>query len=143
MACAPFGARGDFVGSCSARLWLIRLSSAYAEIDVRLQRVASGGDAQAAFAEETAIRALTLYRGHFFADEEQRLWVIPYREHPRTHFLRLVELTGDRMAAGEPEEKSELWYRKARDIESTAEAIYRRLMRSLARRGQSSEAIDV
>ena len=57
--------------------------------------------------------------------------------------MRLVGLAGDRLESSGRADDAERWYRKALELELTAEPIYRRLMRSLAGRGHSAEAIEV
>lgn len=93
--------------------------------------------------DEVATRALALYRGGFLADEDEHPWAAPYREKLRAKFLRLVGLAGERLESSNRADEAERWYRKALEIDVTAEPIYRRLMRSLAAQERSAEAIEI
>ena len=107
----------------------------------RLAEKAESGD-RGAEAEDPAGRALALFRGGFLPDKEQP-WAAPYREKLRAQFIRLVVLAGDRLESSGRTGEAERWYRKALELEVTAEPIYRRLMQSLASQGRSAEAIEV
>jgi LuxR family transcriptional regulator, maltose regulon positive regulatory protein len=94
-------------------------------------------------ADGVATRALALYRGGFLTNEGEHRWAAPYREKLRAKFLRLVALAGERLESTGCADEAERWYRKALELDVTAEPIYRRLMRSLAAQGRSAEAIEV
>ena len=108
----------------------------------RLARKAESGNGEGDRSEDLASRALALFRGGFLPGDEQA-WAAPYREKLRAQFIRLVESAGDRFESGGRAEQAERWYRKALELELTAESIYRRLMQSLANQGRSAEAIEI
>ena len=70
-------------------------------------------------------------------------WASAYREKLRARFLQVVERAGDRLESSARSGDAEQLYRRALQLDPVAEAIYRRLIRSLARRGEQAEAIDV
>ena len=124
----------------------LELNSAMCWVDCfafeRLARESECGNDDAARAEDLAGRALALFRGGFLAGEEHP-WAAPYREKLRSQFVRLVSLAGDGLESSGRAGEAERWYRKALELELTAEPIYRRLMQSLASQGRSAEAIEV
>lgn len=93
--------------------------------------------------ESLARRALELYRGHFLADEEPRPWASACRDRLRARFMRVVERAGDHLESVGRTEDAEQLYRRALQLDPIAEAVYRRLIRSLARRGEKAGAIEV
>jgi LuxR family maltose regulon positive regulatory protein len=88
-------------------------------------------------------RALTLYRGPLLGGACDAPWAIAYRDKLRARFTRLVERAGARHAASGRTEDAERCYRDALDLDPICEAIYRRLMQSLAGRGETAAALDV
>ncbi len=88
-------------------------------------------------------RSLALYRGHFLGDGGDAAWAVAYRDKLRAQFMRLVELTGAHYTASGRCDDAERCYRKALELDPVAERIYRRLMQSLAGRGETAAAIDV
>lgn len=111
----------------------------------RLVAHIEAGEAQAddESLDDTMVRALALYRGHFLTDEADHPWAAAYRDKLRAQFMRLVDLTGERWEASGRRADAELCYRKALELDPLAEALYRRLMQSLSGRGETAEALDV
>jgi LuxR family maltose regulon positive regulatory protein len=93
--------------------------------------------------DKLAGRALDLYRGHFLAGEEAYSWASAYREKLRSGLIQVVERAGDRLESTERSGAAEQLYRRALQLDPVAEAIYRRLIRALARRGEKAEAVEV
>ena len=104
---------------------------------------AAGAAAAGERIESLARRALELYRGHFLADEEPHPWSIAYRDRLRARFMRVVERAGDHLESEARGEDAEQLYRRALDLDPVAEPVSRRLIRSLARRGEKADAIEV
>ena len=88
-------------------------------------------------------RAFVLYRGHFLGEGADVAWAAACRDRLRAQFVRLVEAAGARHTAAGRHEHAELCYRKAIELDPTTEIIYRRLMQSLAARGETAAAIEV
>ena len=92
--------------------------------------------------DELAFRLLALYRGHFLANEEAHAWASAYREALRARFRQVVERAGDRLEPSARSGEAEQLYRRALQLDPVAEGIHRRLIGSLARRGEKAAAID-
>ena len=92
--------------------------------------------------DELARRSLELYRGHFLANEEAHAWASAYREQLRARLRGVVERAGDRLESSARPADAEQLYRRALQLDPVAEPIYRRLIRSLARRGETAAAIE-
>ena len=107
-------------------------------------RLEAAGDASVGESiESLARRALALYRGHFLADEEPRPWASACRDRLRAQFMRVVDRAGGHLESVARSEEAEQLYRRALELDPVAEAVYRRLIRSLARRGEKAAAIEV
>ena len=92
--------------------------------------------------DELARRSLELYRGHFLANEEAHAWASAYREQLRARLRGVVERAGDRLESSARPADAEQLYRRALQLDPVAEPIYRRLIRSLARRGETAAAVE-
>jgi len=96
------------------------------------------GDGQRA--EAALLRAATLYRGDFLADEPDAEWALPERARLRALAGRVLRaLAGIRVRAGELEAASELLQRLA-ELEPLDVEAQRQLLTLLLRRGRRSEA---
>lgn len=112
---------------------------AFARLAERIEQDTLPGDAL----DEALARALALYRGPLLGGASDAPWAIAYRDKLRARLSRLVERAGTRYAATGRTDDAERCYRNALDLDPVAETIYRRLMQSLARRGERAAAIDV
>jgi LuxR family transcriptional regulator, maltose regulon positive regulatory protein len=92
---------------------------------------------------ELVDRAVELYRGHFLAGDDPPAWAIPHREKLRGLLHRLVETGGERLEQANASGAAERLYRRAVELDPLAESAYRRLMRMLAARGESAEALQI
>jgi two-component SAPR family response regulator len=88
-------------------------------------------------------KALTLYGGHFLANEPERPWMLSARERLRMKFERVVEHAGAHYEqSGELGQAAGL-YRRAIELDPLAEGFYRKLMTCHARAGDTAEALEV
>jgi ATP/maltotriose-dependent transcriptional regulator MalT/DNA-binding SARP family transcriptional activator len=108
----------------------------------RLARKADSGNGEGDRSDELAGRALALFRGGFLPGDEQA-WASPCRDKLRALFVRLAGSAGERLESRGATSEAERWYRKALDLDPTAEAIYRRLMQTLASQGRAAEATEI
>lgn len=113
---------------------------AFGRLALRIEHPDEGSESPG---DTMVVRALRLYRGHFLGDGADAAWAIAYRDKLRTQFMQLVETAGAHHAAGGRFDDAERCYRKALELDPVAEGIYRRLMQSLAGRGETAAAIDV
>jgi ATP/maltotriose-dependent transcriptional regulator MalT/DNA-binding SARP family transcriptional activator len=86
--------------------------------------------------------ALSLYRGHFLAADDELPWVVPHRARLRDRFIRLVDVAGARWESSGEWQRAERHYRDAIALEPAAEMIHQRLIRALAESGRPAEALD-
>jgi DNA-binding SARP family transcriptional activator len=112
---------------------------AFARLAERIDRDDVAGDAL----DEALAQALTLYRGPVLMGATDATWAVAYRNKLRACFTRVVERAGARYAASGRTDDAERCYRRALDLDPIAEAIYRRLMQSLASRGEAAAAVEV
>ncbi len=112
---------------------------AFVRLAERIENEASQGDAL----DDAMARAMGLYRGPLLGGAADAPWAVAYRDKLRARFTRLVEWAGARYAATGRAEEAERCYREALDLEPIAETMYRRLMQSLAGRGEMAAAMDV
>jgi len=90
---------------------------------------------------DRAADVLALYRGHLFAHEAEQPWMLLPRERLRRVWLGLVRRLGEfHEARGDWGRAGEL-YQRALELDPFAEEVYRGLMRSQQRAGESAEAI--
>jgi two-component SAPR family response regulator len=107
-------------------------------------KIQSQLDARAADEESVADaidRALTLYAGHFLADEPEQPWMLATRERMRSRLERLVSRAGAYCEEIGSFERATALYQRAIELDPLAEMFYRRLMRLHARAGRTAEAI--
>ena len=122
----------------------LSLNDAMVWVDsIAFERLAVQAETAGSPSGDLVRRAVTLYRGHLLAGEEEAAWATPCRERLREKYLRLVELRGARLEAEGDRPEAEQLYRNAIALEPLAESVYRHLMRSLATRGQTAEAVEV
>jgi DNA-binding SARP family transcriptional activator len=112
---------------------------AFAELVERIEQDGLACDAL----DDALARALKLYRGPVMGGATDATWALAYRNKLRARFTRLVELAGARYAASGRTDDAERCYRSALELDPIAETIYRRLMHSLASRGEAAAAIEV
>jgi two-component SAPR family response regulator len=95
---------------------------------------------RAAF-ERVIDKALTLYSGHFLANEPERPWVLGTRERMRSRLERLVARAGAYWEEADAFEQAIALYQRAIELDPLIEAFYRRLMRTYVRIGRVAEAL--
>jgi two-component SAPR family response regulator len=86
--------------------------------------------------------AISLYRGHFLAGEDQS-WTASPRERTKNRFLRAVDRIGSCwMVVGQPKNAIEC-YEKGLEVDDLAEEFYRGLITCNLKLGRKAEAIKV
>lgn len=88
-------------------------------------------------------QALSLYQGHFLADDLDCHWAIPMREKLRNKFIRCVEKYGTKLELAGKYDKAVYWYQKGLEIDMFAEQFYQRLMYCYEKLGRVSDAIEI
>ena len=106
-------------------------------------RLAGGADVQRTQAARLARRAIALYRGPFLPGESSHSCFATARERFRSKFLRAVAFLGREMEREGRWAEAIACYRQGLEVDDLAEEFYQRLMSSLARAGQSAEAMSV
>jgi DNA-binding SARP family transcriptional activator len=87
-------------------------------------------------------KALTLYSGHFLANEAERPWLLPTRERARSKLERLVLHTGGLFEKTGRVREATTLYQRALELHPLAEAFYRRLMACHVRVNEMAAALD-
>jgi ATP/maltotriose-dependent transcriptional regulator MalT/DNA-binding SARP family transcriptional activator len=103
---------------------------------------ADGAAGNATFVRATEA-ALTLYSGHFLANEPERPWMLATRERMRTRFERLIRRAGAYCEESHGLEHAIALYQRAVELDPLAEVFYRRLMHMHARAGRPAEALAI
>lgn len=92
---------------------------------------------------QNLIKALTLYKGAFLANEPDPSWALRMREHLRNKFLHCIAKLGTAWEnLGEYEQAIDC-YQKGLEADALAELLYQRLMRIYLRQDRRAEAIAV
>jgi len=88
-------------------------------------------------------KAISLYKGHFLADEAEEFWTTSYRERLRNKYLILITRLGNDLQKIEQWEKAVENYERALEVDNLAEKFYQRLMICYRHLGQHAKAIEV
>jgi DNA-binding SARP family transcriptional activator len=88
-------------------------------------------------------KAISLYKGHFLADETDEFWTTSYRERLRNKYLHLITILGDYLKNSEQWEKAVECYQRALEVDQLAEEFYQNLMICYKQLGQNAKAIEV
>lgn len=109
------------------------------------ERLATDAEALIARGDPRADRAvdeaLSLYRGHFLAADDDLPWLAPHRARLADRFVRLVDVAGAFWEAAGDWQRAERHYRNAIALEPGAEKLHQRLIRTLAEHGCPAEAL--
>ena len=91
---------------------------------------------------ELGRKAITLYKGHFLASDDE-YWVLSPRERLRNRFLRLVaNLGGQQLKAGLFDDAIE-FYQRGLEVDDLSEEFYQRLMACYRDAGKVADALAV
>jgi LuxR family maltose regulon positive regulatory protein len=89
----------------------------------------------------TADKAMSIYKGHFLADETEEPWMASARERLRNKFLRNVSKVGHHyQQAGEWEKALGCYYRGL-EVDDLEEEIYQYIMLCCCRLGRKAEGV--
>jgi len=88
-------------------------------------------------------KAITLYKGHFLAEESEEPWMIPLRERLKSKFLDAILKLGECWEQEESFENAIACYEKGLAIDNLEEIFYQRLMKCFYNLGHHAEAIKV
>ena len=88
-------------------------------------------------------KAITLYKGHFLAEESEEPWMIPLRERLKSKFLDAILKLGECWEQEEAFENAIACYEKGLAIDNLEEIFYQRLMKCFYNLGHHAEAIKV
>ena len=88
-----------------------------------------------------AEKAITLYKGHFLADEEEQTWTVSLRELLKSKFIHLVGRLGHYYEQAGQCGKAVEYYQRSLEVDSLTEEFYQRLMICYQRLGRRGDAI--
>jgi len=88
-------------------------------------------------------KAVTLYKGHFFAGESEEPWMIPLRERLKNKFLDAILKLGECWEQEKAFENAIACYEKGLAIDNLEEIFYQRLMTCFDNLGHHAEVIKV
>lgn len=92
---------------------------------------------------EAANLALSLYAGHFLADEGDKPWAKAYRNRLRERFLRLVRHVARQFEAMNALGAAASICERGLEVDATAEPLYQQLMICHLSRGHHAKALEV
>ena len=130
---------GGLVTFDSRHVWID--TKAFEQFADEIQREPDASAAGQAAFTHTVDKALTLYAGHFLADQMEQPWLLPTRERLRSKFERLIERAGAHWEQTDALAAATNLYQRAIELDPLAEAVYRHLMRAHAKAGRSAEAL--
>lgn len=105
------------------------------------QRLAGSALAGKHLAEQTAMRAIGLYQGHFLHGELELPWLIAYRDRLHSTFLRLALTHGHGLETAEAWRRAADVYELAIEKDNLVERLYQRLMVCYQALGEHAEAL--
>lgn len=88
-------------------------------------------------------KAITIYAGHFLAEESGKPWIIPTRERLKNLFLTAVTKLGMFREQEKEFEKATGYYMKGLAVDNLEESFYRRLMECYYNLGRHADAVKV
>lgn len=115
---------------------------AFEQFAEEIQREPNASASGLAVFTQTVDKALTLYTGHFLADQTERPWQLPARERLRMKFERLIEHAGAHYEQTNAPAQATSLYQRAIELDPLAESVYRHLMRAHASAGRHAEALS-
>jgi DNA-binding SARP family transcriptional activator len=100
---------------------------------------ARAGNEEGHFLDKT----LSLYRGHFLEEENEKLWAIRLRECLKAKFLDVLDKIGSHWERQGDFKKAISCYRKGLEVDDLAEGLYQHQMRCFDKLGRKAEALEV
>ncbi len=85
----------------------------------------------------------SLYRGHFLEAEVDAAWILGLRQRLRGRFLRNLLVLGQHLEGQGEAERAARLYERGLEQDNLAEELYRRLMLTYQKLGQSAAALEV
>lgn len=89
------------------------------------------------------MEALSLYAGHFLADQPEASWLLGPRQRLRSRLQRLTATLGEHLERGGEAPQARALYARAVELDPLDEESARRLMLLLQDAGESSAALEV
>jgi len=91
--------------------------------------------------ESLAQRLISLYPGHFLADDDENSWLLACRQRLASRIFRDLSAIGRLWEDRGAPDKAELIYRRGVELDAVSEVLYRRLMSVQTRRGDRAGAL--
>lgn len=88
-------------------------------------------------------KAITIYAGHFLAEESGKHWIVPIRERLKNLFLTAVTKLGMFCEQEKEFEKATGYYMKGLTVDNLEETFYQRLMVCFHNLGRHADAVKV
>ena len=92
---------------------------------------------------EIADTIFALYRGHFLEGEGEAVWMLGMRQRLRGKFLRNLLALGQHLEGQGEAERAARLYERGLELDNLSEELYRRLMLTYQKLGQSAAALEV
>jgi len=99
-------------------------------------------DAAPDSAKGAAERVMQIYRGRFLEHDGDPPWVLATRDRLHSKYLRCTHSVGLALERAGHWEQAATLYRRALEVDGSAEGVYRRLMVCYQRLGRHAEALD-
>ena len=92
---------------------------------------------------EIADAIFSLYRGHFLEGEGEAVWMLGMRQRLRGRFFRNLLVLGQHLEDQGEAERAARMYERGLEFDNLSEELYRRLMLTYQKLGQSAAALEV
>ena len=99
-------------------------------------------DAAPDSAKGAAERVMQIYRGRFLEHDGDPAWALATRDRLHSKYLRCTHSVGLALERAGHWEQAATLYRRALEVDGSAEGVYRRLMVCYQRLGRHAEALD-
>jgi len=112
-------------------------------LERRLDELAAIADANGrGIGAEVADPIFALYRGHFLEGGGEAAWMLGMRQRLRGKFLRNLVAVGKRLEGQDEADRAIRVYERGLELDNLSEELYRRLMSTHQKLGQSAAALE-